>query len=140
MDLNDADVAHWLARRNIQMDADRRLRFCASEISYVRVTPTRDFTRVAFLSYLLLLLTVPTEDDFAGVLLWQRAFSLGESPLHRMAESLWRSTEPNASDSSPSSGRLFDRGECVAAANSALVAFGFDWDSYVVPSAGDYIA
>ncbi|HEY3935045.1 MAG TPA: hypothetical protein VGL65_10570 [Gemmatimonadales bacterium] len=135
--LNEEDLLKWLDRRELSLGRDRQLKFRADNVSSVRIAPPRDFTRLAYLCYSLVLLTVPEESDFAGVLLWQRAFSLGETPLYRMAELLWTQAAPTGMNS-PGLGRLFDSTECLPAATNALIALGFEWDSYIVPSAGDY--
>lgn len=137
--LDDADVAQWLSQRDIGLGADRAATFRKPESASVRIVPPRDFTRLAFLSYYIALLTVPGEAEFAGLLQWQRAYSTEGTPLYRMAGAMWALGDRSSGLSTPEPGRLFGADECIDAASSVLVAFGFEWDAYVVPAAGDHM-
>jgi hypothetical protein len=136
LEWNESEVTNWLRALNLGLRG-RRVFLPGAAQQCLRIEAPRDATRLMFLAYLLLLLSVEDEHEFPGALIWNELWDNGDSIVDQTGVFLWDAT--GAPDGSlPGLGRYFDATECTAATASAFIAFAFQWDCCIVSHDGEY--
>jgi hypothetical protein len=139
--LDSGAVATWSERRSIVVDGNALSFANGRDYRCVEINRPSDATRRLALAYSLLMTGVPDDDEgkFEGCLLWVTDYAIWSPTLERIGIGFLDLLIP---EPARAAGRtvLLSAQEIVAAQSILSLCLLFDWDAYLVPNSGEFIA
>jgi hypothetical protein len=139
--LDTAAVAAWADRRAIVVDGNALSYADGRDYRCVEIRRPPESTRRLALAYSLLMTGTADDDEsrFEGCLLWLTDYAIWSPTFERVGLRLLDALVPS---SEYAAGRilLFDAQELVTAQSVLTLCSLFEWDAYLVPHSGEFIA